>query len=192
MIACLSGRIILKDTASVIINVNGIGYQVFMPQRFYDTVSDEATLWVHHVFRDAGQALYGFLTPAYRTAFGQLIGISGVGPRIALAILDRLTLAELAQAIYQKNGSAFTGITGLGKKMAERIIIDLADKVISDDGPSEDQGNAASQRHRDDPDLQLALQSLGYKPAEIKHMLRNAVFADTMTLAEKIAHVLKQ
>jgi holliday junction DNA helicase RuvA len=166
MIARLQGRLIEKHPTRVIVDVGGVGYDVSVPLLAFAAMGEagsELTLRVHtHVREDAIQ-LFGFPTARELGVFERLIGVSGIGPRLALAVLSGIAVEELTDAIVQADVARLTSIPGVGKKTAERIVLELKDKI----GPAahEAPGRAAGPRD----DLVSALLNLGYhRPAAEK------------------------
>lgn len=133
MIGRLQGSFVEQtEDGTCIIDVHGVGYEVFVPGRVRGGLASGAgpvCLYIHTHVREDALVLYGFLTAEERTAFRALIGVSGVGPKIALTILSQLTAAELASAIARGDKNRLKAISGVGKKTAERLVIDLADKL---------------------------------------------------------------
>ena len=133
MIASLSGVLISKSPNVAVVDVHGVGYQVFIPLgTFYQLpeLIKPITLHTHtHVREDALQ-LYGFLKREEKTAFLLLIGISGIGPKLALNILSGISLEELVQAVSEGNVSKLFSIPGVGKKTAERLVLELKDRMV--------------------------------------------------------------
>jgi Holliday junction DNA helicase RuvA len=132
MIAFLEGRLLHKSPDSIVVLAQGIGYQVSVPlSSFYELPAPEAEvrLYIHtHVRQDAIQ-LFGFLTPEEKTIFLLLLGVSGVGPKVALNILSGISPRELNQALLKEDTARIQRIPGVGKKTAERIVLELKDKV---------------------------------------------------------------
>jgi Holliday junction DNA helicase RuvA subunit len=128
MIGRLTGVLAAKTPPQVLIDVNGVGYEVDVPMSsFYNLpgLGERTTLLTHFIVREDAQQLFGFLTAAERGTFRQLIKISGVGPRMALALLSGLSVAELAQAVTAQDASRLVKVPGIGKKTAERLLLEL-------------------------------------------------------------------
>lgn len=171
MIGRLTGRLVSCSPGHVLLDVNGVGYDLLIPLSTYYTFASAAespiSLHVHtHVREDALQ-LFGFATPAERVAFGRLIAVAGVGPRTALAILSGIGVSELCGAVRVQDRARLEKIPGIGKKTAERLLLELKDKLDALDRPSEGQAGprsasapteAASLRD----DARSALVNLGY------------------------------
>ncbi|MBI3804752.1 MAG: Holliday junction branch migration protein RuvA [Nitrospirae bacterium] len=172
MIASITGTIIDKTPASLIVEVHGIGYQLFVPlSTFYrlPEVKETASLHVHtHVREDALQ-LYGFLTLMEKELFLLLLGISGVGPKLALNILSGMELTELVQALREGSVDRLRAIPGVGPKTAGRLVLELKEKVnaLSLSG-LQIHAPAASEKDKVKDDALSALVNLGYARHEAK------------------------
>ena len=135
MIGRLTGIVAEKSPPQVLIDVNGVGYELDVPMSSFfnlPALGERTTLLTHFVVREDAQQLFGFLTAAERAAFRLLIRIAGVGPRTALAVLSGLSVAELAQAIAQQQPGRLVKVPGIGKKTAERLLLELKGKFASD------------------------------------------------------------
>jgi len=166
MIAFLRGRILEKQPNRVIVDVNGVGYEVVIPLSTYYDVGDEGSevaLRVHtHVREDALQ-LYGFITDFERQVFERLIAISGIGPKLALAVLSGVDSRDLVTAVQRGDVARLKGIPGIGKKTAERIVLELRDRLAQLTVPdAAASGVATVEGERLRADLLSALQNLGY------------------------------
>jgi len=166
MIAFLRGRVLDKQPNRIIVDVGGVGYEVQVPLSTFYEIGEEGadvTLRVYtHVREDALQ-LYGFLTDLERQVFERLIGISGIGPKLAIAVLSGLDSREVVSAIQRADVARLTGIPGIGKKTAERIVLELKDRLnqlVSPAAAAVVSGANVGNRLRDD--LLSALQNLGY------------------------------
>lgn len=163
MIGRLRGTLLEKNPPQVLIDVQGIGYEVDVPMStFYNLpqTGESVTLLTHFVVREDGHFLYGFGTPAERFAFRQLIKISGVGARMALAVLSGLSVGDLAQAVAGQEAGRLTKIPGIGKKTAERLLLELKGK-LADAAPVLATATDSSQH-----DILNALLALGYNERE--------------------------
>jgi Holliday junction DNA helicase RuvA len=166
MIAFLRGRVLDKHPNRLILDVQGVGYEVHVPLSTYYDVGDEGadvSLRVHtHVREDALQ-LYGFLTPLEQQLFERLIGISGIGPKLAIAVLSGIDARELVVAVQRGDVARLTSIPGVGKKTAERIVLELKDRLQQIAGGSvADVSPSTSPADRLRIDLVSALVNLGY------------------------------
>lgn len=163
MIGRLTGTLAEKSPPQVLVDVNGVGYEIDVPMSsFYNlpALGERVTLLTHFVVREDAQLLYGFLTHDERATFRQLVKISGVGPRTALAILSGLSVAELAQAVTMQESGRLVKVPGIGKKTAERLLLELKGKL----------GDAlaapASVASDAQADILQALLALGYNDRE--------------------------
>ena len=132
MIGRIQGRLLEKNPPQILVDVHGVGYEIDVPMSsFYNLpdVGGEVTLLTHFVVREAAQLLYGFLTAAEREAFRLLIRISGIGARTALSILSGMSVEMLAQAISMQDTAMLTRVPGIGKKTAERLVLELKGKI---------------------------------------------------------------
>ncbi|MBI3050552.1 MAG: Holliday junction branch migration protein RuvA [Acidobacteria bacterium] len=166
MIASLRGRVLDKQPNRIVVDVQGVGYEVHVPLSTYYDVGDageEIALRIHtHVREDALQ-LYGFLTALEQQLFERLIATSGIGPKLAIAVLSGIEPNELVAAVERADVARLTAIPGIGRKTAERIVLELKDRLAHLDvaaGVAEPAGAPAGERLRDD--LLSALLNLGY------------------------------
>ena len=163
MIGRLSGVLLEKNPPQVLVDVQGLGYEVDVPMStFYNLPAngEKVTLLTQFIVREDGQFLYGFATEAERFAFRQLIKISGVGARMALAVLSGLSVNDLAQAIARQEAGRLTQVPGIGKKTAERLLLELKGK-LADALPSSAPAIEDCQH-----DILNALLALGYNDRE--------------------------
>ena len=157
MIGRLQGTLAQKTPPQVLIDCHGVGYEVDVPMStFYQlpALGESVTLLTHLVVREDAQLLYGFATPTERDAFRQLIKVSGIGPRMALGVLSGLGVADLAQAITLQESGRLVKVPGIGKKTADRLLLELKGKLGADMGASVQALNPAQAdiRHRAVPD----------------------------------------
>jgi Holliday junction DNA helicase RuvA len=166
MIGRLQGRLAAKQPPQVVLDVAGVGYEVDVPMStFYSlpAIGEPVTLYTHLVVREDAHTLYGFATLEERAAFRQLIRISGVGARTALSVLSGLSVSDLAQAVIAQDHSRLTKIPGIGKKTAERLLLELRGK-LADASVSPAQEQSA--------DVLNALLALGYSDNEARAAIR--------------------
>src|SRR5258708_18227746 len=133
MIGRLTGRVAAQEADGVVLDVGGVGYELAVPlgtlgRARVDEVG-RVTLWVHTHVREDALALFGFADETERAAFRALVGVSNVGPKIAVAVLGALPAADLARAVARRDLAALTAISGIGKKIAERLLLELRDKL---------------------------------------------------------------
>ena len=170
MIARLTGLLAEKQPPHVLLDVNGVGYEVQVPMStFYNLpeLGAKVTLLTQFIVREDAQLLFGFLTAAERESFRELIKISGVGPRIALALLSGLSASELAQAVAAQDTSRLVKVPGIGKKTAERLLLELKGKLAP---ALATPGFAAVSDNQ--TDILQALIALGYSDKEAQAALK--------------------
>lgn len=173
MIGRLSGTLAEKSPPQLLVDVNGVGYEVDVPMSsFYNlpALGEPVTLLTHFVVREDAQVLFGFLTHGERAAFRLLVKISGVGPRTALAILSGLSVDELAHAVSQQQGSRLVKVPGIGKKTAERLLLELRGKLGDAVGGAP--AAPASAASAAQADILQALLALGYNDREAAAALK--------------------
>lgn len=172
MIGKLTGTLLEKNPPQILIDCHGVGYEVDVPMStFYNlpNVGEAVALLTHFVVREDAQILYGFVTATEREAFRQLIKVTGVGPRMALGLLSGLTVAELAHAVTAQEVARLVKVPGVGKKTAERLLLELKGKLGADLGPLPAGAVVASDAHSD---IQQALLALGYNDKEAAAALK--------------------
>ncbi len=179
MIALLTGRVVEKVPSRVIVDVGGVGYDVLVPLSTYYVLGDAGaavTLRVHTHVREEVIALYGFATSLEQDLFERLIAINGVGPKLALAVLSGIEPAELIRAIRAQDVARLTRIPGVGKKTAERIGLELKDRLPALAAAGQVQAATAPQDQLR-TDLISALLNLGYQPAVAEKAVARAIEA---------------
>jgi holliday junction DNA helicase RuvA len=170
MIGKLTGTLGDKNPPQVLVDCNGVGYEVDVPMStFYNlpAVGEKVTLLTHFVVREDAQVLYGFGSAAERGTFRQLIKISGVGPRTALSVLSGMSVADIAQAVTTQDAGRLVKVPGIGKKTAERLLLELKGKFGPDLGPA-----AAGAGSDAQADILQALVALGYSDKEAAASLK--------------------
>ncbi|WP_337406242.1 Holliday junction branch migration protein RuvA [Mitsuokella jalaludinii] len=177
MIGYLHGRVIALYTDHCLLDVHGVGYRVFVANSTRTKLRqrEEASLFIYTSVREDAIVLYGFATEEEYDLFLQLIGISGIGPKVALGILSAITVEGLCRAIQNKQASVLTKLPGIGKKSAERLILELKDKVAFRGSAEEELLTIENGEEVGDDaasEAMAALQSLGYTPSEIAPVIR--------------------
>jgi len=165
MIAFLRGRVLDKFPNRIILDVSGVGYEVHVPLSTYYEIGEagsDVTLRVHTHVREDSLQLFGFLTPLEQLLFERLIGISGIGPKLAVAVLSGIDSRELVVAVQRADVARLTRIPGVGKKTAERIVLELKDRLKDVAPAPEAEGAQPSTGDRLRNDLISALENLGY------------------------------
>lgn len=183
MITQLTGIVAFKDPEYLILNVHGVGYKVYVtPETLAHTPEHgNATLWTHLSVRETALDMYGFLTRNDLLFFEMLIGISGVGPKSALSILGLADVATLESAIAEGDTSYLTKVSGIGPKVAKKIVLELSDKVGT---------VTESTSLKEDADAVDALLTMGYSATEAREALK-AVPATVTGASERLKHALK-
>jgi Holliday junction DNA helicase RuvA len=175
MIARLSGILIETSTTQCVIDVQGVGYRVVVPlNTFYElpAVGQPVMIHIHTHVRDDAISLYGFHTHEERAVFQLMISVSGIGPRLAINILSGITAREMVKAVTEDNLKRLTSIPGVGKKTAERVILELKDKMAKLGGESMPAGIVeANKDDRVEDDALSALVNLGYKGSAVKDVV---------------------
>jgi Holliday junction DNA helicase RuvA len=183
MIGRLSGRLAAKNPPQVLLDVGGVGYELDVPMStFYGlpAAGEAVTLYTHLVVREDAHTLYGFGSLEERSAFRQLIRISGVGARTALAVLSGLSVADLAQSVAAQDAGRLTRIPGIGKKTAERLLLELKNKLVE---------VSVSPVREAASDVLHALLALGYSEKEAQAAVKG--LAPGVAVSEGIRAALK-
>lgn len=171
MIGKLTGTLLEKNPPQILLDCHGVGYEVDVPMStFYNlpAVGGTVSLLTHFVVREDAQILYGFSTAPEREAFRQLIKIGGVGPRTALSVLSGMGVADLAQAVSAQDSGRIVKVPGIGKKTAERLLLELKGKLGADLGLP----GAGPAQSDVQSDIQQALMALGYSEKDAAAALK--------------------
>jgi holliday junction DNA helicase RuvA len=176
MIGSIRGRIASKTPPQLMVEVGGVGYEVEAPMSTFfllPSVGEEVFLLTHLVVREDAHILYGFGTHDERRLFRSLIKVSGVGPKIALALLSGINVEAFALCVQNQDIAALTKVPGIGRKTAERLVVEMKDRLGP---PSETVVNAVAGPPGVNPEAEAfgALVALGYKPAEATRLLKAA------------------
>ena len=193
MIVHLQGTLAEKDISRVVVDCGGVGYEAAIPLSTFDRLPSEGAdvkLFIHHEVREDAQLLFGFATRAERDVFELITSVSGVGPKLALAVLSGLTVGDLQLAISQGDANRLAAVKGIGKKTAERIVVDLRGKI----NPIEALANATAETSKEQSrvllDAMLALNALGFSEdaarAKVQKVLaENPDLADVESVVKK-------
>jgi Holliday junction DNA helicase RuvA len=186
MISQLFGTIIHKDDRYLVLDVHGVGYKVYATGENIQKVSstEPVRFWTHMIVREDALDLYGFPTKDEIEFFEMLIGISGIGPKSALSILNLATIPTLKKAIVSGDSTYLTKVSGIGKKNAEKIVLELKDKLIF----SSEEDEVASRSY--ESDSLEALKALGYAEREARDALKK-VPKEIVDTGECVKHALK-
>ena len=197
MITRLKGIVLEKQPTEVVLDVHGVGYRLFVPLSVFAALPDvgqEAVLHTHFVVREDAQHLYGFMDRDERRLFQALIKVNGVGPRLGLAILSGMEMSIFVQSIHDGDTTSLVRLPGVGKKTAERLIVEMRDRLKDwsvGDVPNVPSaaGAASHARH----EAEGALVALGYKPAQAEQAVKAALKAQPdLAIEELIRQALKR
>ena len=187
MIGRIAGILVEKNFPQVIVSCNGVGYEIDVPMStFYPLprTGEEVTLLTHLVVREDAHLLYGFLTAQERSAFRQLLKISGVGPKVALSVLSGMSVDDLSAAVASEDAARLTKVPGIGKKTAERLVLELRDKL-----PKALPAVTRSDATAASSDVVNALLGLGYNEREAQAAVKS--LPPDLQLADAIRQALK-
>lgn len=196
MIALVRGNLAYKSVDHVIIDVGGVGYRLFIPLSTFYALPENgpASLYTHTHVREDALLLYGFLTLEEKDLFVVLIGISGIGPKLAINILSHIPAADLKNAIAAGDVKRLSGLPGIGKKTAERLVLELKDKIgpvampvaASGASPLADQSSGDLIN-----DVISALVNLGYKESQARKVLESMELAPEVSMEDALKGALK-
>jgi holliday junction DNA helicase RuvA len=187
VIGRVAGILVEKNFPQVIVSCNGVGYEIDVPMStFYPLprTGEEVTLLTHLVVREDAHLLYGFLTAPERSAFRQLLKISGVGPKVALSVLSGMSVEDLSAAVASEDAARLTKVPGIGKKTAERLVLELRDKL-----PRALPAVARADSSAATSDVVNALLGLGYNEREAQAAVK--ALPPDLQLADAIRQALK-
>lgn len=195
MIGRLTGTLLAKEPPVLLVDVGGVGYELEAPMTtFYELPApgEKVTLHTHMVVREDAQLLYAFAKQSQRQLFRDLLKVNGVGPRMALAVLSSMSDQEFADCIFHEDVTLLTRVPGVGRKTAERLIIDMRDKIktIKEQPIAGEPGSARPAQQDPVSEAVSALMSLGYKSQEASRLVRNIETRD-MTTEEIIREALR-
>ena len=199
MITFLKGTIDEKHPTRVVLDVQGVGYEVLIPLSSFDRLpatGEPCRILTHDYVREDTHQLFGFMTAAERGMFVLLMGISGIGPKLALSALSGLTVRELTVAIVEGDVKRLSTISGLGRKTAERIVVELRDKISQGDAlaavAGTDDLSTGDAKLRD---AVMALIALGYKQTDARKMVMDVSRRckdETLTVEDIIKHAVSR
>lgn len=194
MIASLTGRLKQKNFSEVILDVGGVGYRVFVSRETFSqlpSAGEELSLLIHTHVREDEISLYGFAKELEKIFFQKLISVSGIGPKLALTILSGISTRELTSALHSEDLVRLTSIPGIGRKTAERIIVELKDKLAGIGGPllaTETKKDGKRQMY---DDILSALMNLGYHRFHAEKALSRMTLAEGGSLQQNVKAALK-
>ena len=194
MIGYLSGVVKFVFEDNCIVDVHGVGYRVYVDSRTRESLSKgkELKLFIHTAVREDSITLYGFKSQTDYELFAQLITVSGIGAKTALNILAKMSSKDLAMAIWQKNVTALTNLPGIGKKSAQRLILELKDKISTDNVVDDEAAEWVQSNDKGNPleEASEALSALGYTNSEIAEVFTKA--KKSMSTEDLVKFALKE
>lgn len=184
----LNGKLALINPSFVVVDCNGVGYKIEISLNTYSQIKEkkEGKVFVHFIVREDMQVLYGFADEKERELFRLLIGVSGIGPNTARVILSSLNSDELVKAIRDEDLKSINAIKGIGNKTAQRVIVDLKDKVQKWDYSSEISNTTSQTDNKNREQALLALQTLGFNKIIIEKTLDKILKEDSQTDVENL------
>ena len=194
MIGRLQGTVIDKQAPDLLLDVQGVGYEVLVSLSTFfavPNIGESVVLHTHFVVREDVQQLYGFSELAERALFRHLIKVNGVGPKMALAILSGMSASEFALCVHNNDVATLVKLPGVGKKTAERLVIEMRDRVGDIEASTSGGGTQAVQQPDIGEEAESALIALGYKPQDAAKMVSRAVSEDISSAEQLIRAALK-
>lgn len=196
MIGLLRGTLVHKHPPSLLVDVHGVGYELEAPMSTFYVLpapGEPVSLHTHMVVREDAQRLYGFASEAERRLFRDLLRVSGVGPKIGLALLSGITVDAFAVCVESQDVESLVRVPGIGRKTAERLVVEMRDRVRGLDGMSLGEGHAAAAAGAERgaaAEAYSAMVALGYRPAEVTQLLKG-VEKDGMSTEDIIREALR-
>ena len=181
MIVYLDGILAEKSPAGVIVECGGVGYEALIPLSTFDRLpatGDKVKIFTYHAVREDDEILFGFATPEERDMFTQVTSVSGVGPKTALAVLSGFTIGDLQLALSQGDAKRIATVKGVGKKTAERIVVELKDKVNPIEALANSSAASSGTQRTMLRDAMLALSALGFTEDKARKMVSDVLEAD--------------
>ena len=194
MIGRLQGTVLHKQAPDLLLDVQGVGYEVLVSLSTFfavPAVGESVVLHTHFVVREDAQLLFGFSELAERALFRHLIKVNGVGPKMALAILSGMSASEFAQSVLNNDVATLVELPGVGKKTAERLVIEMRDRVGDIDATNATGGAVSAKPPGIAEEAESALIALGYKPQDATKMVSRAISDDIFSPEQLIRAALK-
>lgn len=194
MIAFLNGIVHSRSEGELIIDVGGVGYSVEVSSQTLETLPEpgkELRILIYHHFTDSDQRLFGFATAKEKNLFEKLITVKGIGPKLGLTILSGMPAPELMEAMVTQDTAALSRISGIGKKTAERMVLELKDKLFDESGPSVITGSKESRSRREE--AISALEALGFRKKDAEQSVKQIMSAsEDLTVSDVVKQALGQ
>lgn len=200
MIGRISGRLIDKRTPEILVDAQGVGYEVSATTSLWASLpatGEEVSFCTHFVVREDAQLLFGFIDMEERLIFRELIRVGGIGPKVAMGILSGMPAMDLMQTLMREDVTALTRIPGVGRKTAERLVVELRDRLEKLElgmGVSMAESSKTQTSNKMDPlrEAESALVALGYKPQEAAKMLAGQDFSANPDVADQVRQALRK
>ena len=193
MIAFVEGILVVKSPTRIVLDVHGVGYEVLIPLSSYDRLPapDQTcrVLTYHHVREDA-HVLFGFITEAERELFVRLLAVNGVGPKLALGALSSLSVRDFKRAVLERDVKRLSSISGVGKKTAERLVVELSDKFGEGEAMETLAGETGKPVNQNARDAMMALIALGYKQMDAAKMVSRVQADEAATVEDVVRRAL--
>lgn len=193
MIGYIKGNVITANDGTVILENNGLGYEITCSASVYQKLLSEGSgeVYTYLAVKEDGVSLYGFLNQEEKNMFLKLISVSGIGPKMGITVLSNMSLNDLAVKIATSDVKGLTAVKGMGKKTAERIILELREKITAEVSEQEKAVKENVQLTSDDQDVIIALMSLGFTKAECIPAIEKAKSSGAVTVEQLIALSIK-
>lgn len=193
MIGYLQGKVLSYGNGNVLLLNSGIGFEITCSNQIYSRLisQGEGEVYVYTAVREDGISLYGFESPEEKDMFLKLITVSGVGPKMGITVLSQMNLTSLALAIATSDVKALSSVKGLGKKTAERIILELREKIVETAIDAPDKNKEEAPLFDDNKDAVIALMSLGFTKQECERAVREALSAGEKSIEKVIAYAIR-
>lgn len=193
MIGYLQGKVLSYGNGNVLLLNSGIGFEITCSNQIYSRLisQGEGEVYVYTAVREDGISLYGFESPEEKDMFLKLITVSGVGPKMGITVLSQMNLTSLALAIATSDVKALSSVKGLGKKTAERIILELREKIVETAIDAPDKNKEEAPLFDDNKDAVIALMSLGFTKQECERAVKEALSAGEKSIEKVIAYAIR-
>ena len=192
MIGYVKGKVLSLSNGVVLLENNGMGYEITCSAAVYQKLAEDKAgeVYTYLAVREDGLSLYGFISPEEKNMFLKLISVSGVGPKMGITVLSNMKLSDLALKIATSDVKGLSSVKGLGKKTAERIILELREKITADTDDSLSQQQTVEDTEVND-DAVIALMSLGFNKTECIKAVKQATVSGARTIEEVISYAIR-
>lgn len=193
MIAFVEGILVVKSPTRIVLDVHGVGYEVLIPLSSYDRLpapDQTCRILTHHHVREDAHVLFGFITEAERELFVRLLAVNGVGPKLALSALSSLSVRDFKRAVLERDVKRLSSISGVGKKTAERLVVELSDKFGEGEAIEALAGETGKPVNQNARDAMMALIALGYKQMDAAKMVGRVQADEAATVEDVVRRAL--